>query len=387
MLVRVDYNVPLNEDGEVADDTRLVASLATVRYLLQKGAALVLCSHLGRPKGKRDPRYSLAPVARRLSRLLRQEVPLATDCIGPEVEAQARSLQPGAVLLLENLRFHAGEEANDPAFADGLARLGEAFVNDAFGAAHRAHASVVGVAERLHPAVAGFLMQSELEALRPLLEAPAKPFVAILGGAKVSGKLDVILSLLPRVDALLIGGGMMFTFHRAQGGEVGNSLVEPDRLERAREIVEQARTAGVRLLVAPDCRAAPSLDGGPVQVVPAGAVPAGWTGADIGPESEALFAEALADAQTILWNGPMGIFEKPAFASGTLRIAHLLAERTAAGAHTIVGGGDSAAALAAADLTERVSHVSTGGGASLDFLEGKILPGVQALDDREVSHA
>jgi phosphoglycerate kinase len=382
VLVRVDYNVPLGDDGEVADDTRLVASIPTLRYLLEKGAALILFSHLGRPKGKRVEKYSLAPVARRLSRLLRTDVEMAPDCIGPEAESRAAALAPGSLLLLENLRFHPGEESNDPEFAEGIARLGDLYVNDAFGSAHRAHASVVGVPERVKPAVGGFLMQRELEALGPLLVSPEKPFYAVLGGAKVSGKVDVLENLLPRVDGVLIGGGMMFTFVKAAGGEIGRSLVEEDRLEMAAGIQQRAAASGAEFLVAPDCRAAASTEGGPTRVVGSGAIPEELLGVDIGPRSVELFRESLGSARTVLWNGPMGIFEKPEFAAGTLAIARTLAEITAQGATTVVGGGDSAAALAQAELSHSVSHVSTGGGASLELLEGKTLPGVAALDAR-----
>jgi len=382
VLVRADFNVPLGPDGEVSDDTRIVETLPTLRYLLSKGAAIVAMSHLGRPKGKPEPGASLAPVARRLSRLLRQDVPLTTDVAGPDSSRLAKGLVGGQVLLLENLRFDPGEEKNDPALAQRLAALGDAYVNDAFGAAHRAHASTVGLPERRKPAVAGFLMQKELTALGALLDRPAKPFVAVIGGAKISGKIDVLEHLLGLVDTFLIGGGMMFTLVKAQGGAIGRSLLEEDKLETAAHFLRRAQEKGVRVLVAPDCRAAASPQGGETRVVASDRVPDDWLGVDIGPESEAQFRAEIVGARTVLWNGPMGIFEVPAFASGTLSVARALADATKRGAHTVVGGGDSVAAVHEAGVASHITHVSTGGGASLEFLEGKTLPGVQALDTR-----
>jgi phosphoglycerate kinase len=382
VLVRADFNVPLAPDGDVSDDTRIVETLPTLRYLLSKGAAVIAMSHLGRPKGKPEPGASLAPVARRLARLLRADVPLAPDVAGPESARLARGLAPGQVLLLENLRFDPGEEKNDAALAERIAGLGQAYVNDAFGAAHRAHASTVGVPERLKPAVAGFLMQKELKALGALLDHPARPFVALIGGAKISGKIDVLEHLLGLVDSFLIGGGMMFTFEKAGGGAIGRSLLEEDRVAAARHFLARAQEKGVRVLVAPDCRAAASPQGGETQVVPSNRVPADLLGVDIGPESEERFRAELLGARTVLWNGPMGIFEVPAFASGTLSVARSLADATRRGAHTVVGGGDSVAAVHQAGVAQNITHVSTGGGASLEFLEGKTLPGVEVLDTR-----
>jgi phosphoglycerate kinase len=373
----VDFNVPLDDTGVVTDDTRIRAALPTIDALVERGARVVLLSHLGRPKGKPEAKYSLAPVAKQLGELTKHPVRFTAALDGEDAVAATRELKDGEILLLENTRFNGGEEKNDDTLAQALARLADVYVNDAFGAAHRAHSSTAGVAAHLKPAVAGLLMEKELEYLGSALSNPQRPFIAILGGAKISGKIDVIEALLPKVDGLLIGGAMANTFYKAMGLETGRSLVEPDRVELAKALVDRAR---YRLTLPHDAVVAPSLEeAGKAHAVRRDAIPPNEAMFDIGPESMKSYVRAIANAKTVLWNGPMGVFETPPFDAGTNAVARAMAEATSKGATTIVGGGDSAAAVTEAGLASKMSHVSTGGGASLEFLGGRTLPGVAAL--------
>ncbi len=377
VLVRVDYNVPQDEQGKITDDSRIRETLPTLRYLKDAGARIVLVSHLGRPDGKPNPKLTLAPVARALQTLIGSPVAFATDTIGPDAQAKARDLPAGGILLVENVRFHPEEEANDPAFAAELAKLGDVYVNDAFGTAHRAHASTAGVAVYL-PSAAGLLMDRELRALGSVLENPARPLSAIIGGAKVSSKIAVLENLISRVDALIIGGGMACTFLRSQGLEIGRSLVEPDKVELAGDLLKRAAERGVTVLLPVDAVCADSIDDSArTIVVDVDKIPPDMMMVDIGPKSVDLFARTIKASRTILWNGPMGIFERKPFAAGTAGIAKAVAE---SGATTIVGGGDTVAAIEQFSDPSLFSHVSTGGGASLEFLEGRTLPGVAALE-------
>ncbi len=376
VLVRVDFNVPMRE-GQITDDRRIRESLPTIQYLLEQGATVVLMSHFGRPKGQRNPEFSLRPVAERLSQLLGRPVHFFEDCIGAAVEQGVQSLPPNSVALLENVRFYPQEEANDPEFAQALARLGEVYVNDAFGSAHRAHASTEGVAHYL-PAVAGLLMEKELRYLGQVLGNPERPFIAILGGAKVHDKIGVIQNLLPKVDRLLIGGGMAFTFLKAQGYEIGKSLLDVENLEFAAQVLRQA---GDKLLLPRDVVVAPALEPNPpTRTVPVSQIPPDQMGLDIGSETAQAFGEAIRNARTVVWNGPLGAFETPPFEQGTRAVMQALAE---SGAVSILGGGDTAAAAEQLGFADKMTHISTGGGASLEFLEGRILPGVAALMDKE----
>ncbi len=417
VLVRVDFNVPMDKETgtKITDENRILGALPTIKYLVDHKAAVILCSHMGKPhnvfndtlklnkkekakiealpaeeqaaateaaleKAKKDvKKLSLAPVAARLSELLGQEVIMAKDVIGPDAKAKAAALQPGQVMVLENLRFHAEEEKNDPAFAKALADYAELYVNDAFGTAHRAHASTAGVADYL-PAVSGYLIEKELKFMGGALENPQRPFVAILGGAKVSSKIGVITNLIDKVDALVIGGGMAYTFAKAMGGEVGDSLLEEDKIDLSKEIIEKAKAKGVKFLLPIDTVIADDFSNDAnTRIVPIGEIPAGWQGVDIGPETRKLFADTIKNAKTVVWNGPMGVFEFSNFAKGTIAVAEALAE---ADCISIVGGGDSAAAVTQLGFADKISHISTGGGASLEFLEGKTLPGVAALNDK-----
>lgn len=380
VLVRVDFNVPLDENQNITDDKRIVASLPTIKKIIQDGGKAILMSHLGRPKGERKPEFSLEPVAKRLSELLNKNVIFSNDCIGDDTKLLVDNLQSSEVILLENLRFHNEEEKDDPDFAKALAEWGDVYVNDAFGTAHRAHASTEGITKFISPCVAGYLMKKELDYLGSKLENPQRPYCAILGGAKISGKIDVIKSLLGKVDTLLIGGGMAFTFFKAQGKEIGTSLLEVDKIDLAKEILNEIKNSNTRLFLPIDIITADKFSNeSAFQVVDVDNMPSNQMGLDIGPETIKLFSEQIINSKTIVWNGPMGVFEFKNFANGTFSVAKVLKEATINGSITIVGGGDSASAIKEAGLEESVSHVSTGGGASLEFLEGKILPGVEAL--------
>jgi phosphoglycerate kinase len=381
VLVRADFNVPLDDTGSITDDTRIRAALPTIQDLTGKGAKVILCSHFGRPKGV-DDKLRLTPVAKRLSELLGQEVIKCDDCIGEEVASKVAAMQDGQVALLENVRFYKEEEKNDPEFAKKLASVADLYVNDAFGTAHRAHASTEGVTHYLTPSVAGYLIEKELQYLQAAIENPQRPLAAIIGGSKVSSKIGVIETLLEKCDKLLIGGGMIFTFYKARGLSVGKSLVEEDKLELAKSLEAKAKERGVAFLLPTDVVVADKFAAdAEAQTVSIENIPDGWMGLDIGPDSVKVFQEALADCKTVIWNGPMGVFEFDKFAVGTEAIAHTLAELTPKGTTTIIGGGDSVAAVEKVGLADKMSHISTGGGASLELLEGKVLPGIAALDD------
>jgi phosphoglycerate kinase len=386
VLVRVDFNVPLDEKCKITDDTRIVESLPTIKKILADGGRAILCSHLGRPKGKPVPDMSLLPVAEHLADLLGKPVKFAADCIGPEAEQKAAELKNGQCLLLENLRFHKEEEANDPEFSRKLAALADLYVNDAFGSAHRAHASTEGVTKYFEKSVAGFLMEKELKYLGQALTNPKRPFTAILGGAKISGKIDVINNLFDKVDNLLIGGGMAFTFFKAMGKEIGRSLLEADKVSLAKEILDKAKGKKVNFLLPVDCVVADKAEEtADIRIVPIDAIPSNMIGLDIGPETLKKYSAVLSGSKTIVWNGPMGVFEVEKFSLGTIGLASKMAEATDHGAVSIIGGGDSVAAADKAGVKDRISHISTGGGASLEYLEGKILPGIAALTDAAVT--
>ena len=380
VLVRCDFNVPLNEKGKITNDNRIVAALPTIKYLMEHGARVILCSHLGRPKGEFKPEFSLKPVAARLSELLGREVPLAEDVVGPSAHALAEKLQDGDVMMIENVRFHAEETKNDPEFSKQLASLAEIYVNDAFGTAHRAHSSTEGVAHYL-PAVAGFLIGKEISIMGDALENPERPFLAIIGGSKVSDKIGVINNLLNKVDVLIIGGGMAYTLQKAMGGRIGNSIHEDDKMELAKELLAKAAYKGVRIVLPVDNEAGNAFSNDCLHItVHAQEIPDGFEGLDIGPVTREIFAGEIARAKTIIWNGPVGVFEFPTFAAGTRAVAEAVAKNPGV---TIIGGGDSAAAITQMGLADKVTHVSTGGGASLEFLEGIELPGIAALNDKD----
>ena len=379
VLLRCDFNVPLNDQGEITDDRRISSSLPTIRYLLGKGAAVIVCSHLGRPKGRVNPTYSLKPTALRLSELLGMPVPLAKDTVGPSALAMCAQVKPGQIVMLENLRFQPEEEMNDPAFSKKLASLADLYVNDAFGTAHRAHASTAGVADYL-PAVCGFLMEKEISVMGKAMVDPSRPFVAILGGAKISDKLALIDHLLDLCDTILIGGGMSYTFTKAMGGKIGTSLCDNEKLDMVKSLLQKADRLNKRILLPCDVIAAKEISEQAETIcVPAGAIPDGLMGLDIGEKTLALFSKVIKEAKTIIWNGPMGVFEMKPFAHGTMAVAQMLADSEGV---TIVGGGDSAAAVEQAGLADKMTHVSTGGGASLEFLEGREMPGIACLQDK-----
>ncbi|MBN2654258.1 MAG: phosphoglycerate kinase [Nitrospirae bacterium] len=380
VFIRTDFNVPLDDNLKITDDRRIRSSLPTINYAIDEGAKVILASHLGRPKGKVDPRFSMAPVVKRLQRLLNKEVLFAPDCIGSQVENLVNKMKEGDVLLLENLRFHAEEEKNDEEFSKSLSKLADYYVSDAFGAAHRAHSSIIGITKFL-PSAAGFLLKKEIEYLKGVVENPIRPLVAILGGAKVSGKIGVLENLAKKVDKVIVGGGMAFTFLKAMGYEIGDSMVEADMLDMAGKIIDDLKKNNVKFYLPVDCVIAQSIEpGAETKIVTSQEIPKGWRGLDIGPASVKLFSEALHNAKSIIWNGPMGIFEVDAFSRGTIAIAHSVAD---AYALTIVGGGDTDYAIHRAGVSDAITFISTGGGASLQLLEGKDLPGISALSDKK----
>ncbi len=379
VFIRADFNVPIDENGNITDDGRIRSTLPTINFAIDEGAKVILASHLGRPKGKPNSKYSLSPVAKRLNRLLNKEVKFLNDCIGPDVDHAVQGMRPGDVILLENLRFHSEEEKNEEAFSKALASIADVYVNDAFGTAHRAHASTFGIARHVKYAVAGFLMKKEIDYLQKTVANPVRPFVAILGGAKVSGKIGVIENLKSKVDKIIVGGAMAFTFIKARGQEVGNSLVEAEMLEMAQNIRKGLRDTGIKFYLPVDFVVAENMnDGAATKIVTSQEIPTGWVGLDIGPATTRLFAEALHDAKTIIWNGPMGMFEKDAYSRGTFAIARAVADSYAL---TIVGGGDTDVAVHKAGVSDSITFISTGGGAALELLEGKELPGLAALTD------